>query len=148
MLVHTYPFYIVPGPMNPKGLPMFIPFPLPKRGTVYTPYKVGWKPRKPLGMNKGYVIPPVDKVSSRKALLKYGTKSRTFAGVLLVLFKWVWVKIKQLGQTADFSLPFHLLRFQFGPLFLSHTQMATKEGFTILGLTPLVMAGCANISAS
>ena len=47
----TYPFYIL-GQMNPKGLLMFIPYPLPKRGIYpYTPYKVGWN-TEPRGMNK------------------------------------------------------------------------------------------------
>ena len=37
---------------------MFMPYPLPKRGIH--PYKVGWKTRKPRGINKGYVLPPLD----------------------------------------------------------------------------------------
>ena len=39
--------------VNPKNQLMFIP--LSTTG-VYTPYKVGWKPRR--GMNKGNVLPP------------------------------------------------------------------------------------------
>ena len=38
------------------GLLMFI---LSPKG-VYTPYKISWKPGKPRGMNKGYVLPPLD----------------------------------------------------------------------------------------
>ena len=34
-------------PLSPKG--------------VYTLYEVGWKPRKPRGMNKGYVLPPLER---------------------------------------------------------------------------------------
>ena len=37
---------------------------------------------------------------------------------------WLRVKIKQLGQTAGFGLPFHLPGFHFGPLFLSHTHVS------------------------
>ena len=45
------------GQMNPKGLLIFIPL-SPKEG--YTPDKVVWTPRKPMGMNKGYVLPPLE----------------------------------------------------------------------------------------
>ena len=31
----------------------------PPKG-VYTPCQVGWKPRKPRAMNKGYVLPPLE----------------------------------------------------------------------------------------
>ena len=41
--------------------------------------------------------------------------------------KWLWLKTKQLGQTAGFSLPFHLPEFHRGPLFLSHTQIGTRD---------------------
>ena len=62
----TYPFYIPLGKMNPKGLLMFIP--LSPKG-VYTPYVVGWKPRKPRGMNKGYALPPLEKGVLRKSIV-------------------------------------------------------------------------------
>ena len=58
----TYPLYIPLGQMNPKGLLMFIP--LSPKG-VCTPYQVAWKPGKPRGKNKGYVLPPENKKSHR-----------------------------------------------------------------------------------
>ena len=48
-LLHT------PWGNEPKQLPPFIP--LSPKG-VYAPFKVAWKPGKPRGMNKGYVLPP------------------------------------------------------------------------------------------
>ena len=40
--------------------------------------------------------------------------------------KWVWLKIKQEGQTAGLGPCFHLQRFHFGTGFLSHSQMKPK----------------------
>ena len=37
--------------------------------------------------------------------------------------KWVWLKIKQEGQTAGFGPCFHLPGFHFGTGFVSHSQM-------------------------
>ena len=51
------------GQMIPKGLLMFIP--LSPKGVyiyIYTPYKVGWKPRKPRSMKKRQVLPPQKKL--------------------------------------------------------------------------------------
>ena len=36
---------------------------------------------------------------------------------------WLWVKIKELGQTAGFSLWFHLPRVPFWHMFLSHSHV-------------------------
>ena len=44
------------GLMNPKGL-MFIRLSLKE---AYIPYKVCWKPWKIRGMNRGYVLPPLE----------------------------------------------------------------------------------------
>ena len=40
---------------------------------------------------------------------------------------WVWLKIKELGPTADFSLGFHLPRCHCGTTFLSRSHMARFE---------------------
>ena len=42
---------------NEPNSPADVHTPLPKRGIC--PYKVGWNPGKPRGMNKGYVLPPL-----------------------------------------------------------------------------------------
>ena len=44
------------NPNEPKRIQDDVHTPLPSQG-VYTPYEVSWKPGKPRGMNKGYVLP-------------------------------------------------------------------------------------------
>ena len=49
-------------------------------------------------------------------------RTRMMFAVPYVENNWVWLKIKELGQTAGFSLWFHLPGCQFGTTLLSHSQ--------------------------
>ena len=102
----TYPFYMCLGQMNPKGLLMFIP--LSPKG-VYTPYKVGGKPRKPRGTNKGYVLPPSEK--SLKQHGTYGTRLTQFLsglakkgpGTLYLPFKLSFATSLKLNSASEIN---------------------------------------------
>ena len=51
-LLHNHPWE------NEPKRPADVHTPPPKM--VFIPYKVGWRLGKPSGMNKGYVLPPLD----------------------------------------------------------------------------------------
>ena len=67
---------------------------------------------------------PLGGSSSPRAKLGGGEGVQIYEGhVSGGALRWVWLKIKQEGQTAGFGPCFHLPGFHFGTGFLSHSQV-------------------------
>ena len=63
-----------------------------------------------------------------------------FGNLVLGCGTWVWLKSKELGQTAGFSLWFHLPGCRFGYLFLTHSHLAWGNPLFFLVRTPPLFA--------